>query len=127
VLLDALIGLKAHADSLILVGAQAVYLRTGDGDIAVAPYTVDGDLALDPRALGDDPKIDAAMEAAGFQHRIVDEHPEPGIWVAWASVGGERSRCQSISSCPRGSRRRAARAARGSDLTETGPQGAQRV
>lgn len=90
VLLDALIGLEEHSRSLILVGAQAVYLRAGAADIAVAPYTLDGDLALDPRSLGDDPRIDAAMKAAGFQHLIAGEHPEPGIWVAWANIGAER-------------------------------------
>jgi hypothetical protein len=89
VLLDALVGLKEHAQSLTLVGAQAVYLRTGAGDLAVAPYTFDGDLALDPRSLGDDPRIDAAMKAAGFHHSIAGEHPEPGIWLAPARIGEE--------------------------------------
>ncbi|MGH2843758.1 MAG: hypothetical protein ACRDKL_09265 [Solirubrobacteraceae bacterium] len=90
VLLDALVGLKDHTKSLTLVGAQAVYLHTGTGNLAVAPYTFDGDLALDPRSLGDDPRIDAAMEAAGFRHSIVGGHPEPGIWVAAAEIGGQQ-------------------------------------
>ena len=41
VLLDALEALGAHRDAIILVGAQAVYLRVGEADLAVAPYTTD--------------------------------------------------------------------------------------
>ena len=46
VLLDALEALGPHRVAVTLVGAQAVYLRVGDADIAVAPSTTDGDLAL---------------------------------------------------------------------------------
>ncbi len=42
VLLDALDALGTHRDAVVLVGAQAVYLRVGEADIAVAPYTTDG-------------------------------------------------------------------------------------
>ena len=48
VLLDALEALDDHRAALILVGAQAIYMHTGEGDLAVAPYTTDGDIALDP-------------------------------------------------------------------------------
>ncbi len=50
VLLDALIALAPHGKAVIVVGAQAVYLRTGLNDVAmaVAPYTTDGDLAIRP-------------------------------------------------------------------------------
>jgi hypothetical protein len=41
VLLDALEALGPHRASLILVGAQAIYLHTGEADIAVAPFTTD--------------------------------------------------------------------------------------
>jgi hypothetical protein len=34
VLLDALDTLGPHRDAVVLVGAQAVYLHTGDGDLA---------------------------------------------------------------------------------------------
>ncbi len=49
VLLEALIALAAHDRSIIVAGAQAIYLRTGNADLTltVAPYTTDGDLALD--------------------------------------------------------------------------------
>jgi hypothetical protein len=64
-------------------------LRTGDGDIAVAPYTTDGDLAVDPASLAPDPEIEAAMTAAGFELSIKGGHTEPGIWVASAVIGGK--------------------------------------
>lgn len=43
----------AHLDSIVIAGAQAVYLRTGDIDVGVAAYTTDGDLEIDPRNLAD--------------------------------------------------------------------------
>jgi hypothetical protein len=43
-LLDALVALEPHIDALVLVGAQAIYLHTGDADLAVAEYTTDADL-----------------------------------------------------------------------------------
>lgn len=55
VLLDALEALGDHRHAVALVGAQAIYLHTGEGDIAVAPYTTDADLALNPAILADDP------------------------------------------------------------------------
>ena len=51
VLLDALDALGSHRNAMVLVGAQAVYLRVGEGDLAVAPFTTDGDLAIDPTLL----------------------------------------------------------------------------
>lgn len=83
-LLDALEALRDHADAVILAGAQAVYLHTGTGELAVAPFTTDGDLALDPGRLGDDPELEAAMEAADFHLHL----REPGIWLREIEVGG---------------------------------------
>jgi hypothetical protein len=54
------------------------------------PYTSDGDLALDPILLGDDPQLEAAMRDAGFKlSEPRPGTPEPGIWVATATVAGE--------------------------------------
>ncbi len=50
-LLDALEALEEHRRSVLVVGAQAIYLHTGEGDLAAAPYTTAADLALDPREL----------------------------------------------------------------------------
>lgn len=80
-LLDALEALAPHRDSLILVGAQAVYLHTGEADVAVAPYTKDADVAIDPRHLGAHPVLDDAMQAAGFE-----PGDQPGIWKAAATM-----------------------------------------
>jgi predicted nucleotidyltransferase len=66
VLLDALDALGAHRKSVVLVGAQAIDLHVGEGDLAVSPYTTDGDLAIDPRALDDEPALAATLESAGF-------------------------------------------------------------
>ena len=48
-LLDALDALSDHLDALVLVGAQAIYIHTGEADVlAVATHTKDGDLAVNP-------------------------------------------------------------------------------
>lgn len=85
VLLDTLMLLAPYGDAVIVVGAQAVYLRTGEGDvgITIAPYTTDGDLALDPALLVDEPDLEALMSDAGFTAE------QPGMWQTVVSVGGE--------------------------------------
>lgn len=91
VLLDALEALAPHGRAVIVAGAQAVYLHTGLSEIGIAPYTTDGDLALDPALLGDEPELEVAMRGAGFQ--LLEPQPgrpEPGVWVATATVDGER-------------------------------------
>lgn len=85
VLLDALEALAPHGRAVIVAGAQAVYLRTGLGEIGIAPYTTDGDLALDPTLLRDEPQLEAAMRAARFRPDL----REPGIWLASVTVDGE--------------------------------------
>lgn len=80
-LLDALTALEAHIEAFVLVGAQAIYLRVGEADVAVPGSTTDGDLAVDPDLLNDAPLIVEAMEGAHF--RLREERPgvpEPGIW-----------------------------------------------
>jgi hypothetical protein len=80
VLLDALQALEAHRDALVVIGAQAIYLHTGDADIALAEATKDSDLAVDPRRLLDDPRIEEAMTAAKFHRGLA--HPQPGSWLS---------------------------------------------
>ena len=90
VLLDALVALAPHGKAFIVAGAQAVYLRTGHGDLAIAPYTTDGDLALDPTLLGDDPRIEDTMRGAGFELLVPTAGgTEPGIWVKSELVDGQ--------------------------------------
>jgi hypothetical protein len=83
VLLDALEALNEHRNAVILVGAQAIYLHVGEGDIAVAVYTTDGDIALDPAVLADDPKLDALMRSRGFS-----PDPDPSRVGTWLEPGG---------------------------------------
>ncbi len=84
-LIDALVTLAPHGKAIIVVGAQAVYLRIGLNDvaIAIAPYTTDGDLALDPSLLGDEPELEASMQDAGFHLS------SPGSWETVERVGDE--------------------------------------
>lgn len=81
VLLDALDALREHRDSIILVGAQAVYMHTGAADMAVAEYTTDADLALDPRRLQPLLELAEALTAAGFRPSA-----HPGTWISAANV-----------------------------------------
>lgn len=76
-LLDAVEALAPHRDALILVGAQAIYLHTGDADLRVAEYTTDADFTLAPVDLADEPLLADLLDAAGFTQR---EHP--GGWLS---------------------------------------------
>jgi len=75
-LLDALDALGAHADSVVIIGAQAIYLHTGEISVAVAEATKDSDIAIDVRILGEDPLIEEAMTHAGFH-----KDNQPGSWL----------------------------------------------
>lgn len=79
-LLDALEALSAHRDALVLIGAQAIYLHTGDAPVALAEATKDSDLAVDPRQLVGDPLLDEAMSSAGFRRDLL--RPQPGGWLS---------------------------------------------
>ncbi len=80
-LLDALAALGPHLDSVVLIGAQAIYLHTGNTpSIGLAEFTKDSDLALDPRTLASEPLLDEAMTSAGF-HRDLTK-PQPGSWLS---------------------------------------------
>src|SRR5437867_876077 len=79
VLLDALTALAPQGSAVIVAGAQAIYLHTGDADLAIAPYTTDGDLTLDPSQLVDEPALESAMRSAGFDLWVTENgHVEPG-------------------------------------------------
>src|SRR4051794_14028837 len=78
-LLDALEALELHADSVIVIGAQAIYLHTGRVTIALAEATKDSDLALDDRSLSDDPLIEDAMRRALFIRNPTTN--QPGAWM----------------------------------------------
>lgn len=84
VLLDALAALRAHPGAITLVGAQAVHLRiAGAEDLITSPsYTSDADLGVDPDVLGDEPRLEHTMTAAGFT-----QGPDPGHWYRPERIG----------------------------------------
>ena len=93
--------LSDQPNSLVLVGAQAIYILIGEGDFAVSPFTIDADLvlgvspfttdadlALDPRSLLDAPLLGDAMAAKGL-HQL---HGRLGRNSHWRCRGN----CQRI-------------------------------
>lgn len=77
VLLDTLQALEAHIDSLILIGAQAVYHHTGaSAEVTVPLYTTDADIAVNIETLSRDPEISSRLRNAGFTSTA-----GPGHWV----------------------------------------------
>ena len=65
-LLDLVEAVSPHTDALVLVGAQAVYLHTGDTQLQVAEYTTDADFAISPPDLADTPRLEDLLTAALF-------------------------------------------------------------
>ena len=77
-LLDAAEALAEQLDAVVLVGAQAVYIHTGDADfVATAPYTTDADFCVAPADLNDAPLLPELLMARGFSP---GEHP--GAWLS---------------------------------------------
>lgn len=117
-LLDALEALEAHRDSVIVVGAQAIYLRTATAPVSLAETTKDSDLVLDPRDLAEDPLVELAMANGGFFRDQVAR--QPGAWLngegipvdlmvpeLLAGPGGKGSRSARVPPHERGAMRRA--------------------
>lgn len=80
-LLDAAEALAEHRDAVVLVGAQAIYLHTGDADLAVAEYTTDADFTIAPADLADTPLLGDLLGARGFTPR---QHP--GGWLSPSGI-----------------------------------------
>lgn len=82
-LLDATDALAAHLDAVVLVGAQAVYVHTGEADLAdiahppPTEYTTDADFSLSPEDLSDSPTVARVLVERGFSR---GEHP--GAWFS---------------------------------------------
>ena len=79
-LLDALEALAEQRDAIVVIGAQAVLLRTGAIEAAIPEETKDADLGVDAGALRDDPRLEQALERAGFYKD--SERPQPGGWIS---------------------------------------------
>lgn len=67
--------LQVHAESLTLIGAHAVLLRTMDLDVPRMP-TGDGDLGVTPGLVSDLPSIETLLADAGYEHRTT---ARPGL------------------------------------------------
>jgi hypothetical protein len=80
VLLDALEALDKQRDAVVVVGAQAIYLRSGQAIVAVAEATKDADLAINPRVLPQEPLLEEAMEAAGFYEVVGEKSLHSGVY-----------------------------------------------
>jgi hypothetical protein len=72
----------------VLVGAQAIYIHTGDAGLAVAESTTDGDLVLNPERVPEDPEISAAMRSKGFYRDEKESGPDIGIWSSVREIDG---------------------------------------
>jgi hypothetical protein len=83
-LLDALEALGPHIGNVVVIGAQAIYLHTGALHLAIAETTKDADVALDPRGLADDPRVDEALQDAGFTRDRTAA--QPGAWISPAGM-----------------------------------------
>jgi hypothetical protein len=83
-LLDALEALAVHREAVVVIGAQAIYLRTGGIAVPLPEMTKDSDLAIDPRSLGQEPLIEELMCRAGFVPR--PDRPQPGTWLNAAGI-----------------------------------------
>lgn len=79
VLLDAVEALADHRDGLVLVGAQAIYLYTGDADVAIATTTKDSDIALIPVRLPADPTLETAMREGVSPTTVPSSSPANGF------------------------------------------------
>lgn len=76
-LFDAYEALLPHIDSIVLVGAQAIYLHTGAAELVIAEFTTDTDFAIEPSSLSGTPLISELLSKNGFK-----SHEQPGRWLS---------------------------------------------
>ena len=72
-LLDAVAALRPHLEAVVLVGAQAIYIHSGDADLAVAEYTTDADFTISPHDLAGEPLLAELLEAANFTRGMTSD------------------------------------------------------
>ena len=85
-LLDALVALGPHRDSVILVGSQAIYLHTGNADFAIAEYTTDGDLALERQDSASRLRDKDAFDIFRILRAIGSGNLASSVWFSWAEL-----------------------------------------
>lgn len=82
VLLDALEALGDHRGAIVLIGAQAIYLQTGEVELGIGLYTTDGDLAILPADLEPAPLLEELLHVAGFER----DETNVGTWLGRGDV-----------------------------------------
>lgn len=82
-LLDVLEGLNEHRESMVLIGAQALYLHTQSFRSPVVPATKDADLALNVLNVSESPSIEIIMRDLGFE---LGDDGNPGRWFSKTKV-----------------------------------------
>ncbi|MBK5210911.1 MAG: hypothetical protein JJE36_01080 [Coriobacteriia bacterium] len=87
-LLDALEAFGPQRVAVVLVGAQAIYLHTGNAGLAVAESTTDADVAFDPSWLVEDPVLAVAMREAGFFREENGSGIPVGTWSSLRVISG---------------------------------------
>lgn len=79
ILLDALAALAPYGhEAVIVVGAQAIYLRCEDATTIIPPFTLDSDLVLDLGRRTSDAPIKGHLESLGYALR----DGQPGLYSA---------------------------------------------
>ncbi len=79
-LIDCLEALQNHLESVVIVGAQAIYLQVPQRKRGPQQFTSDADVAVIPDKLGGPPAIADALEAKGFV-------PDPAKVGTWSKNG----------------------------------------
>ena len=64
-LLDCLEALEAHRNSVVIVGAQAIYLQVPQATGGAEHFTTDADIALLPGELAESPALGDALATKG--------------------------------------------------------------
>jgi hypothetical protein len=79
ILLDTLEVLAVYdRHAIVVVGAQAIYLRCEENPVPRAPFTLDSDIVVDPRRLAPEPPIKVRL----FEHGYRLRDGQPGLFVA---------------------------------------------
>ena len=76
-MLDVLEALEEHRQSIVIVGAHAIYMQVSATQTAVAPFTRESDIVIDPEVLLDEPLLEAVLQRAGYTLRNPNH---PGTW-----------------------------------------------
>lgn len=93
VLLDGLEALRGQVDAVTVVGAQAIYLRSAEVELAVASFTSDADLGIDPARLEvlleDARTAEVTSQGLEFLRTLFGGPRTPGTEMAVEALAGD--------------------------------------